>query len=81
MWWLICRDVVEKLAADIERMSVETETDEQLLRLIVALDAHRPNPVPSPLRSSSAAEIEERNGETTGLGSGQVRCCMVLYAP
>ena len=67
---LNCRGVMDKLAADIERISVETETDEQLLRLIVALDAHRPSPAPSP-GSSSAAEVGERNGVSTSLGNGQ----------
>ena len=68
---------MEKLAADVERISVETETDEQLLRLIVALDAHSPGPAASTQESSSAAEVGERDGEATSLGNGQVSWCVV----
>jgi len=36
--------VLEKLEADIERIAAETEADEQLLRLIIALDCSAPIP-------------------------------------
>lgn len=67
---------MERLEADIERISVETDADEQLLRFMVALDslAPAPAPTPTPPLSDEAAGNGHPSGRLTGNGGVQVSC-------